>query len=88
MDIRALSYTDTDVTPGEVTNYRVEVTDGSTTLRGNYSDPITVASAASTAYDQIVNSDGPQAYWRLGEPVGTTTSVDSSGRATTARSPV
>lgn len=76
-----LSYTDTDVTPGEVTNYRVEVTDGSTTLRGNYSDPITVASTASTAYDQIVNSDGPQAYWRLGEPVGTTTSVDSSGQS-------
>ena len=76
-----LHYTDTNVTPGEVTNYRVEVTDGSTTIRGNYSDPLTVASTASTAYDQIVNSDGPQAYWRLGEPVGTTTSVDSSGQS-------
>ncbi|MEU4396662.1 LamG-like jellyroll fold domain-containing protein [Kribbella sp. NPDC023855] len=76
-----LHYTDTNVTPGEVTNYRVEVTDGTTTIRGNYSDPITVASTASTAYDQIVNSDGPQAYWRLGEPAGTTTSVDASGQS-------
>ncbi|HZX08897.1 LamG-like jellyroll fold domain-containing protein [Kribbella sp.] len=74
-------YTDTDVTPGESTNYRVEVTDGSTTIRGNYSDPVTVATTASTAYDQIVNSDGPQAYWRLGEPAGTATSVDSSGQS-------
>jgi hypothetical protein len=76
-----LHYTDTNVTPGEVTNYRVEVTDGSTTIRGNYSDPLTVASTANTAYDQIVNSDGPQAYWRLGEPAGTTTSVDTSGQS-------
>src|SRR4051812_29901853 len=76
-----LSYTDTSSAPGESTNYRVEVTDGVTAVRGNYSDPITVASAASTAYDQIVNSDGPQAYWRLGEAVGTTTSVDSSGQS-------
>ncbi|MER7245404.1 LamG-like jellyroll fold domain-containing protein [Kribbella sp. NPDC000426] len=76
-----LSYTDTDNAPGDTPNYRVEVTDGSTTIRGNYSDPVTVASAPSTAYDQIVNADGPQAYWRLGEAVGTTTSVDSSGQS-------
>jgi hypothetical protein len=76
-----IHYTDTDVTPGESTNYRVEVTDGNTTVRGNYSDAITVASAKSTAYDKIVNSDGPQAYWRLGEAAGTTTSVDSSGQS-------
>ena len=76
-----LHYTDTAVTPGESTNYRVEVTDGTTTLRGNYSDPLTVASTASTAYDQIVDSDGPQAYWRLGEAAGTTTSVDTSGQS-------
>ena len=76
-----LHYTDTNVTPGEVTNYRVEVTDGTTTIRGNYSDPLTVASTASTAYDQIIASDGPQAYWRLGEPAGTTTSVDASGQS-------
>ena len=76
-----LHYTDTAVTPGEVTNYRVEVTDGSTTLRGNYSDPLTVASTASTAYEQLIGSDGPQAYWRLGEAVGATTSLDSSGQS-------
>ncbi|MFF0271244.1 LamG-like jellyroll fold domain-containing protein [Kribbella sp. NPDC004536] len=76
-----LSYTDTSSAPGDVTNYRVEVTDGSTTVRGNYSDPVTVASTASTAYDQLVKADGPQAYWRLGEPAGTTTSVDSSGQS-------
>ena len=76
-----LHYTDTDVTPGEVTNYRVEVTDGSTTLRGNYSDPVTVASTPVTAYEQVIGSDGPQAYWRLGEPLGTTTSVDTSGQS-------
>jgi hypothetical protein len=76
-----LHFTDSTAVPGEVTNYRVEVTDGSTTIRGNYSDPITVATTASTAYEQIVNSDGPQAYWRLGEAAGTTTSVDSSGQS-------
>ncbi|MGZ0146838.1 LamG-like jellyroll fold domain-containing protein [Kribbella sp. WER1] len=78
-----IRYTDTDVTPGESTNYRVEVTDGSTTIRGNYSDPVTVATTASTAYDQIVNADGPQTYWRLGEAAGATTSVDSSGQNNT-----
>jgi uncharacterized membrane protein YeaQ/YmgE (transglycosylase-associated protein family) len=76
-----LHFTDTSSAPGEVTNYRVEVTDGSTAIRGNYSDQITVASTASTAYDQIINSDGPQAYWRLGEAAGTTASVDSSGQS-------
>ena len=76
-----LQYTDTNLTPGDVTNYRVEVTDGSTTVRGNYSDPITVASTASTAYDQILKADGPQAYWRLGEAAGATASVDSSGQS-------
>lgn len=77
-----LHYTDTDMAPGAETNYRVEVTDGSTTLRGNYSDPITVASAKSTAYDQIIKADGPQAYWRLGE-TGTTSAADSSGENNT-----
>ncbi len=76
-----LHFTDTTSAPGESTNYRVEVTDGTTTIRGNYSDAITVASTASTAYDQILTADGPQAYWRLGEPVGTATSVDSSGQS-------
>jgi hypothetical protein len=76
-----LHYTDTAATPGEVTNYRVEVTDGTTTLRGNYSDPITVASTTSTAYDELLKADGPQAYWRLGEATGTTTSTDSSGQS-------
>ncbi|MGW1342899.1 LamG-like jellyroll fold domain-containing protein [Kribbella sp. NPDC002412] len=76
-----LHFTDTSSAPGEVTNYRVEVTDGSTTIRGNYSDPVTVASTPATAYDQIINADGPQAYWRLGEPAGTTASVDSSGQS-------
>ncbi|GAA1582300.1 hypothetical protein GCM10009804_43530 [Kribbella hippodromi] len=78
-----LHYTDTNVTPGEQTNYRVEVTDGSTTIRGNYSDPITVATTTSTAYDQIINADGPQAYWRLGEAVGSTSAVDASGQGNT-----
>ncbi|MDX3000089.1 laminin G [Kribbella solani] len=78
-----LHYTDTNVTPGEQTNYRIEVTDGSTTIRGNYSDPITVATTASTAYDQIVNADGPQAYWRLGEAVNATSAVDASGQSNT-----
>ena len=76
-----LHFTDSTAVPGEVTNYRVEVTDGSTTVRGNYSDPITVATTASTAYDQILNADGPQAYWRLGEAAGTTASVDASGQS-------
>jgi hypothetical protein len=76
-----LHYTDTSSAPGEQPNYRVEVSDGTTTIRGNYSDVITVASTASTAYDQIVNADGPQAYWRLGEPVNTATSVDASGQS-------
>lgn len=76
-----LHFTDTTSAPGESTNYRVEVTDGSTTIRGNYSDAIVVAGTASTAYDQLISADGPQAYWRLGEAVGTTTSVDSSGQS-------
>jgi RHS repeat-associated protein len=36
------------------------------------------------SYDTVVKSDGPKAYWRLGEPQGATTAVDGSGNGDNA----
>ena len=77
-----LSFTDTGLTPGSSQVYRIEVTDGNSTLRGDYSLPVTVA-AVDAPYDQQVLADGPTAYWRLGEPSGTATATDSSGQNNT-----
>jgi hypothetical protein len=77
-----LSFTDTGLTPGSSQVYRIEVTDGSNTLRGDYSAPVTVASV-DAPYNQQVMGDSPTAYWRLGEPNGTASSVDSSGQNNT-----
>ncbi len=77
-----LSFTDTGLTPGSSQVYRIEVTDGNSTLRGDYSVPVTVASV-DAPYDQQVLADGPVAYWRLGEPNGTANAVDSSSQNNT-----
>jgi Concanavalin A-like lectin/glucanases superfamily len=77
-----LSFTDTSLPPGSSQVYRIEVTDGNNTLRGDYSTAVTVASV-DAPYNQQVLADGPTAYWRLGEPSGTATSVDSSGKNNT-----
>ncbi|MGC4942197.1 LamG-like jellyroll fold domain-containing protein [Kribbella sp. DT2] len=77
-----LSFTDTGLTPGSSQVYRIEVTDGNSTLRGDYSLPVTVASV-DAPYDQQVLADGPTAYWRLGEPNGTANATDSSSQNNT-----
>ncbi|WP_344210883.1 LamG domain-containing protein [Kribbella sancticallisti] len=77
-----LSFTDTGLPFGSSQVYRIEVTDGSHTLRGNYSAPVTVASV-DAPYDQQILADGPTAYWRLGEPSGTANATDSSGQNNT-----
>src|SRR5438105_4322210 len=43
-------------------------------------DAATATSAATSAYESAVLVDTPVGYWRLGEPAGTTTAADSSGR--------
>jgi hypothetical protein len=77
-----LSFTDTGLAPGSSQVYRIEVTDGTSTLRGDYSLPVTVASV-DAPYDQQVLADGPTAYWRLGEPNGTVNATDSSSQNNT-----
>ncbi|MDX6258734.1 MAG: hypothetical protein QOH84_422 [Kribbellaceae bacterium] len=77
-----LSFTDTGLTPGSSQVYRIEVTDGNSTVRGDYSAAVTVASV-DAPYDQQVLADGPTAYWRLGEASGTANATDSSGQGNT-----
>jgi len=60
--------------------YRVEATDGvNTSRKSSYSNVVTVGSAP-VSYSQAVLESGPTAYWRLGEPAGSGTAGDATGR--------
>ena len=69
----------TDARPaGSTASYRVVVTDPfGNTVTSSPSNTVTVASATS-AYANRVLADGPDQYWRLGEPSGTT-ALDHAG---------
>ncbi|HET9650163.1 MAG TPA: PKD domain-containing protein [Microlunatus sp.] len=74
-----MGWVDTGLTPGQSYKYRLFVSDPF----GNEvrSDTVTVTASGTNgvpAYSAGVLADGPSAYWRLGEPVGTTTAVDLS----------
>ena len=71
----------TDPRPaGSTASYRVVVTDPfGNTVSSSTSNTVTVASTTS-AYANRVLADGPDQYWRLGEPSGTT-AYDHAGTA-------
>ncbi|NEE51066.1 hypothetical protein G3M55_41485, partial [Streptomyces sp. SID8455] len=72
-----LSWTDTDVVPGETYSYRITASDGTNTSVKSPAQSATVATAAE-AYPARVKADGATLYWRYDE--GTSTFAhDSSG---------
>ena len=67
-----------NVSPAQAGIYRVEVTIGGDTVT---SDPaeLVVAPVPTQPYPQIVTDAGPNFYWRLGEPAGSTQSAATVG---------
>ncbi|MFJ7058209.1 LamG-like jellyroll fold domain-containing protein [Streptomyces griseobrunneus] len=72
-----LSWTDTDVVPGETYSYRITASDGTNTSAKSPAQSATVATTTE-AYPARVKADGATLYWRYDE--GTSTFAhDSSG---------
>ncbi|MFC5381901.1 PKD domain-containing protein [Aquipuribacter nitratireducens] len=66
-----LSFTDTDVVPGQTYAYRVYVRDGvGNENRGNTVTTTVAGGTALTSYPRRVRADGAQHLWRLGEASG------------------
>ncbi|GAB2946476.1 hypothetical protein GCM10027028_55860 [Streptomyces sundarbansensis] len=72
-----LTWTDTDVAPGETHSYRITASDGTNTSSKSPSQSATVASTTE-AYPARVRADGASLYWRYDEGVSTF-AHDSSG---------
>ncbi|WGP13313.1 LamG domain-containing protein [Streptomyces sp. SH5] len=72
-----LTWTDTDVAPGETHSYRITASDGTNTSAKSPAHSATVASATE-AYPARVRSDGASLYWRWDEG-SSTFAHDSSG---------
>lgn len=73
------SFVDRQVAVGEQHRYRVVASDRVFTATGPDSAPVAVTGTA-TPYRSQVLADGPASYWQLGDPEGSTTAADASGR--------
>ncbi|MGW0084547.1 LamG-like jellyroll fold domain-containing protein [Streptomyces sp. NPDC003393] len=73
-----LTWTDTDVAPGETHSYRVTASDGPNTSAKSADQSVRVASAAD-AYAATVRGDGASLYWRFNEASGAYAADSSSG---------
>jgi hypothetical protein len=73
-----LSFTDTDVTPGQSYSYRVTATDGAGNVSALSPNASATASASDHPYSAAVRSDSPEFYWRFNETGGNFVS-DASG---------
>ncbi|MEW2180589.1 LamG domain-containing protein [Streptomyces sp. NPDC005406] len=72
-----LTWTDTDVAPGETHTYRISASDGTSTSAKSPAVTAVVASAAE-AYPARVIADGASLYWRYDEATSTF-AADASG---------
>ena len=78
-DRPTVSFHDRGLTPGQSYTYRVNVTDRDGNAAVSDPVPVTVAgSGAVSPYADLVVSDGPRIYWRLGDSPGSTTAQDSA----------
>jgi PKD repeat protein len=78
-DPKTMVYTDTGLTPGSSTQYRLTATDAfGNVARSNWL-PVTVSSTAKSDYAQAVLTDNPQSWWRLSDDGGATTVQDWAG---------
>lgn len=74
-----LSWTDTDVAPGETHSYRISASDGTNTSAKSAAVSATVTSAAEK-YPAKVLADGASLYWRYDETASTLAGDSSGGR--------
>jgi hypothetical protein len=65
----AQSYADSGLAPGTTYWYRVKAVDGSSS--SPYSNAISVTTPSPATYAQLIDSEHPVSYWRLGETSGT-----------------
>ncbi len=77
---QTIEYTDTGVTPGSTTRYEVVATDpkGNSTNTGWIAVTVDATDTLSPYASDVFN-DGASNYWRLGDPVGSTTAADWAG---------
>lgn len=72
---------DKGLAPGSEHSYRLTVTDPSGNVKRSDWVPVTVSSTPSSDYADTVVQDGAANFWRLGEPLGSTTTYDWAGGA-------
>lgn len=70
---------DTGLAAGTEHSYRLTVTDPSGNVKRSDWVPVTVSSTPSSDYADTVLQDGAANFWRLGEPLGATTTYDWAG---------
>lgn len=75
-DVPVASYLDRGLVPGAQVAYRVEVSDGTSTVQSYWTNYLTV-SDRDLPYPELVAADGAQSLWRFEESSGTYT--DSVG---------
>lgn len=75
----APSYIVASVTAANAGNYTVVVTNSVGSLT-NGPVAITVPTVATGSYEAAIVASAPQAWWRLGDPAGTTNMFDAMGR--------
>lgn len=66
-----VTFTDTGLPAGSSQQYRITAADPAGTVANSDWIPVTVSSAAPSAYASAVLNDGANLYWRLGTPTGT-----------------
>jgi PKD repeat protein len=72
---------DTGLVAGSEHSYRLTVTDPSGNVKRSEWVPVTVSSTPTSDYADTVVQDGAANFWRLGEPLGSTTTYDWAGGA-------
>lgn len=70
---------DTGLTPGSAHSYRLTVTDPWGNVKRSEWVDVTVSNAPRSDYADTVVQDGAANFWRLGEPLGSTTTYDWAG---------
>lgn len=77
--VPGLNYVDRNLTPGQTYSYQIRVTDGSGNRIFGSTRQITVPEYVRNAYSTAVLSHGPQLYWPMNEPAGSSGVADFAG---------
>jgi hypothetical protein len=74
------AFTIASVTTNDAGSYSVYVTNSVSNATSGPPAVITIPSPAAGSYEAAIISSGPEAWWRLDEPAGSTNMIDGMGR--------